>query len=154
DQCGSVQFANRAARQLVTDAIDMRALSQLVGATNAQQAFMLNQTVEAAIAAHHAGQEYTDSLAIPRSKGLRNLLVTVCALGDSTPAPDDADSGHASDPAVVIFISDPESRRPAPVDALVSLFDLTATEAQIAWAFAQGLRSDDIAASFGISPTT
>lgn len=154
DERGSVQFANRTARQLVGGPIGTKALSQLVGATQAHQALTLSQSVEAAITAHRAGQEYADSLAIPRPKGLRDLLLTICALG----SPEDtagAAQGEPSDhPALVIFISDPESRRPAPVDVLVSLFDLTATEAQIAWAFAQGQRSDDIASSFGISPTT
>lgn len=154
DKRGSVQFANRAACQLVNDAIGIKALSQLVGATGAHQAFVLNQAVEAAIAAHHAGQEYTDSLAIPRPKGLRDLLLTICALGSPSDTADATRDEPSDHPALVIFISDPESRRPAPVDALISLFDLTATEAQIAWAFAQGQRSDDIAASFGISPTT
>lgn len=154
DERGSVQFANRTARQLVGGPIGTKVLSQFVGATQAHQALTLSQSVEAAITAHRAGQEYADSLAIPRPKGLRDLLLTICALG----SPEDtagAAQGEPSDhPALVIFISDPESRRPAPVDVLVSLFDLTATEAQIAWAFAQGQRSDDIASSFGISPTT
>ena len=153
DERGSVQFANRTACQLMGRPIGTKVLSQLVGATQAHQAFTLSQSIEAAIAAHRAGQEYADSLAIPRPKGLRDLLLTVCALGsyEDTEVAQDEPSDH---PALVIFISDPESRRPAPVDTLVSLFDLTATEAQIAWAFAQGQRSDDIARSFGISPTT
>jgi DNA-binding NarL/FixJ family response regulator len=147
DRQGKVQFANHVARQLVGDTVGAKLLSQIMGVTEAHGTFALNQAVEAAIAAHFAGQEYADSLAIPRPKGLRNLLVTLCALaGEGASQPDD--------PAVVVFISDSESRRPAPVDVLVSLFDLTATEAQIAWAFAEGKRTDEIAEFFGISSTT
>lgn len=147
DGQGNVLFANHVARQLVDDAVGANQLSRIMGVTEAHDAFALNQAVEATIAAHFAGQEYADSLAISRPKGLRNLLVTLCALAvEGAPQPDD--------PAVVVFISDSESRRPVPVDVLISLFDLTATEAQIAWAFAEGKRTDEIADSFGISPTT
>lgn len=154
DERGSVQFANRSARQSLGEPAGTKVLSQLVGVTQAHLAFTLSQNIEAAIIAHRARQEYVSSLAIPRPGGLRDLLLTICALDNPEGMTDHTSDAQSDHPALVIFISDPESRRPAPVDALVSLFDLTATEAQIAWAFAQGQRSEEIATSFGISPTT
>ncbi|NYT62591.1 response regulator [Alcaligenaceae bacterium] len=161
DAIGTVRFANRAARLLVDDEAGDKGLLRLIDKVGTHGIVALNKAVTAAIAAYQAGEDYVDSLAIPRPEGQRSLLVTVCALDDYDLQEEEAASVLAVDKlaseerlAVAIFISDSEYRRPAPVDTLISLFGLTATEAQVAWAFAEGKRSEEIAASFGISPTT
>lgn len=159
DASGTVQFANRAAQLMIDDEIGNKGLLRQMGNVGSHHIVALNKAVVAAIVAYQAGEEYADSLAIPRSDGQRSLLVTVCALANDQ-APEEGVSGEddivapEAGLAVAVFISDSEYRRPVPVDTLTSLFDLTATEAQVAWAFAEGKRSEEIAASFGISPTT
>lgn len=143
---GKVQFANRMAKQVVNRTRGAN-LSDLLGTSGVRHALALQRVVEAAIEAHRVGQEHVDCLSLPRASGLRDLLVIVCALGGDPLAP-------PGEPAVAVFISDTGYRPPAPVEILNTLFGLTPAESQIAWAFAEGKRADEIAVVFGISATT
>lgn len=101
-------------------------------------------------AARCAGQMSGDAvecLAIPRSDGHRDLLFMVCALVSESHADTD-------DPVVMLIMADPSGRRPVAASALESLFGLTPTEAQVANAFADGKRTEEIAEMFKISTTT
>lgn len=55
---------------------------------------------------------------------------------------------------MALFISAGDRNKPAPLKALETLFKLTPSEGRIAWAFAQGLRPEQIAEAFGVTPTT
>jgi DNA-binding response OmpR family regulator/DNA-binding CsgD family transcriptional regulator len=141
-----VFFANRAARQL-TESPDCTTLCGMFDVSGAHYVRALKRMTAMAAAAYRARQDYVDSVSVPRTGGKRDLLVTVCALSSDEQA-------RPGEPVAVVFVSDTAQRAPAPVDMLNRLFGLTPTEARVAWAFARGDRSDDIARAFGISATT
>lgn len=133
DSEGSVQFANVAAQRLLSDSAGMGL-----------------QTLPSLRDAIHAGlngADYTEFLSLPRGDGQRDLLVTVCSL--------DGRESVKGDPVAALFISADGRDEPSPpLKVLDSLFKLTPAEGRIAWAFAQGLRPEQIAESFDISLTT
>lgn len=61
---------------------------------------------------------------------------------------------HESVPHFIVYISDPERAPSISADALRGMFDLTATEAQIAATIASGLSLDETAALHGSSRNT
>lgn len=143
---GVVRFANQAAKSLVAEGITP-ALDALTPVSSAHFTRAFSVLMQEAIKASQERREYTEVLSLAQSDGLRNLVVTICALeGAGTVSPEE--------PAVAVFLSGGDHGQPAPVKTLQMLFDLTPTESRVAWAFAQGLRPDEIARSFGISPTT
>lgn len=145
DREGRTQFANISAQRLVSDCADSVAMGVFsAGGIHGFQGS--SSVIRAAIDAGLNGREYTEFLSLPRRNGQRDLLVTICAL-DCVEMDDD-------DPAAALFISAGGRDEPAPVKALDSLFKLTPTEGRVAWAFAQGLRPDQIAETFDISLTT
>lgn len=144
DRQGKVQFANIAAQRLASECISPMFLEILKA--NGQLAQTSSAVIRSAIKAALGGDEYTEFLSLPRRDGQRDLMVTVCALELADP-----DEGG---PAAALFICSSNRDEPAPVKALEALFKLTPTEGKVAWAFAQGLRPDQVAAAFDISLTT
>lgn len=138
------QFANIAAQRMLLDCAD----SPPPGGTDTAGlpvSLASSALVRAAIEASLKGDEYTDFLSLPRRNAQRDLLVTICSLDCR---------GMDGAPAVALFISAGERDQAAPLKALESLFKLTPTEGRVAWAFAQGLRPEQIAETFDISLTT
>ena len=145
DREGRIQFANISAQRLMFDCAD--SVSRGVFSAEKIPGFEgLFSVIQVAIDAALNGWEYTEFLSFPRLNGQRDLLVTVCAL-------EGVDSKEDTCVAA-LFISAGGNNEPVPVRALDALFKLTPTEARIAWAFAQGLRPDQIAETFDISLTT
>lgn len=102
----------------------------------------IRQGIEAAC----QGQDYMEFVALPRQDGQRDMLLSIYALDQPTE--------DLTDPVVALFFCHNDRDEPAPVRALEALFQLTPTESQVAWAFAKGMRPDDIASHFNISLTT
>lgn len=142
----TVKFANRASRRMVESVSGMSLDGKFrLGGSRRMDAFRA-----AFVAARRAGKASDDAvecLAIPRSDGHRDLLFMVCALVSE-------DHADTDDPVVMLIMADPSRRRPVAAGALESLFGLTPTEAQVANAFADGKRTEDIAELFNISTTT
>lgn len=145
DSNGRVIFFNTAAQRLLADCNELSSLG-LDHANHLQGAYLSSTLINTALQASITGREYTEFLSLSRHKELRDLLMTICSLGP-------LEETHET-PAVALFISASERTTPPPLKALESLFKLTPTEAQIAWAFAQGLRPESIAQQFSISATT
>lgn len=142
---GQVLFFNTAAQRLLADCNELSALG-LDHANHLQGAYISSSLINKALQASSTGSEYTEFLSLSRHNELRDLLMTICSLGP-------LEEIHKT-PAVALFISASERTTPPPLKALERLFTLTPTEAQIAWAFAQGLRPENIAKQFSISATT
>lgn len=140
-----VQFANTAAKRLASEGCSVD-FTRMINLGEATYLHAPSSIIRAAIKAGLQGEDYTDFLSMPRNDGQRDLLITVCALASATPSIDDL--------LVVLFVHAGSRDEPAPVKALEALFKLTPTEGRIAWAFAQGLRPDEIALAFDISATT
>ncbi|NLA89271.1 MAG: response regulator [Alcaligenaceae bacterium] len=146
DRDGTIVFANTSAQRLLFECIDpaARSIFSVGGILNCDG---LYSAIRIAINAALNQQEYTEFLSIPRSNEQRDLLVTVCTHHDVI-------SDDDNFVAIALFISASGNNEPIPIKALESLFKLTPTEGRIAWAFAQGLRPDQIAKRFDISLTT
>lgn len=145
DREGRIQFANISAQRLMFDCAD--SVARGIFSVGSIQGFeSLFSVIRTASQAGLNGREYTEFLSLPRLSGQRDLLVTVCAL--------DCMGSEEGAAAAALFISAGGNNEPVPVKALESLFKLTPTEGRIAWAFAQGLRPDQIAETFNISLTT
>lgn len=150
DRHEGVVFANRAARAL-TGPDDGLVISRTMKAPLARPSRELKRVLSATIEASMAGNDQVSCLALPRPSGCRDLLLLACPLIDGGPL---LDPDFREGPAIAVFISDPEHRPHVREEILSGLFDLTPTEAQIALALATGQRPDEVAASFGVSPTT
>lgn len=145
DREGRILFANVSAQRLLLYCADSVAV-EISSAGGLQSFLATSSVIRTAIEAALNGDEHIEFISLPRRNGERDLLVTICAL--------DCLSSADTDPVVALFIGAGGPDEPAPVKALESLFKLTPTEGRIAWAFAQGLRPEQIAESFDISLTT
>lgn len=146
DRQGKVLFANRTARQLAEETAGLTLTGcQSDCATITSPA--LRKAVHETLEHGQKGADSVNCLRLTRSRERRDVLVLACSL--------DQDTGLLSqEPAAVILLSDPERRPQIPCRVLASLFGLTPTEARIALALAEGLRSEEIAERMAISPTT
>lgn len=146
DEKGHALFANRQARQLICEANGLK-LEKTLTAFGGDRARELRGTLKAALDASRAGEERVTCLRLYRPGERRDLLVLACSLERHAESPE-------GEPAVVVLLSDPEQRASLPQEILANLFGLTPTEARIALALAEGLRSEEIAARMEIAPTT
>lgn len=139
-----VLFTNIAARRLLQDCIDFSTHdNKNMGVL--PSALAASQQVRTAVQAGKQGKEYIDYLSLTRRNAQRDALVTVCSLDYQ---------GVDEAPAAVLFISAKPKNEQAPLKALEALFQLTPSEGRVAWAFAQGLRAEQIAENFHIALTT
>lgn len=138
-----ILFANRAAHRLA-ESTDQLELDRSLFATGSGQD--LRKAIRNALECSREGGETVTCLRLARQGDRRDLLVLACSLGHT--------NGSLHEPAVVVLLSDPEQRAQVPRQILASLFGLTPTEAKIALALAEGLRSEEIAERMSISTTT
>ncbi|GAB2187763.1 response regulator [Roseibium sp. LAB1] len=141
-----VVFANRAAQEIHM-AKDGLVIDRTLHTGSSQLANDIRQLLANACAAACKGQDHLASLTVPRPSGLRDFLLTVCSLPDSTGRPNDGAKA-------VVFVSDLEHRPRMRDEILAGLFDLTPTEAEVARALVQGRRTDEIAQELSIAQTT
>lgn len=140
-----VLFMNSAAQQLVAKGICPILSTMMVRKNDAL--YCQHKAIRAAICATSKKEDYIDYLSLSRNDGCRDLLLTICALS--------SDSNEKNAPRLALFFCHTEGAdEPAPIKALATLFQLTPMEGRVAWAFAQGVRADEIAEKFNISITT
>ncbi len=145
DVRGRVLFANRAARALACADNGLQ-LSDTLVSTHPARAQQLRHTIRLALAAD--SEQEVHCLRLPRQGERRDLLLIACSLGaesDDLPMPQ---------PTAVVVLADPEQRTHMPQEVIAHLFGLTPTEARIALALADGLRTEQIATRMGITSTT
>lgn len=146
DEKGRALFANRQARQLICQANGLK-LDKTLTAFGGDRARELRGTLKRALDARRAGEETVSCLCLSRPGERRDLLILACSL-------EGHDQSFEGDPAVVVLLSDPEQRAKLPRAVLADLFGLTPTEARIALALAEGLRSEEIASRMEIAQST
>lgn len=111
-----------------------------------EQAVWRHAAIRQAIVAAQQGDDYIDFLSLACHDGQRDVLLTICALS--------ATADTSDEPVVALFFSHSGHNELVPFKALEALFQLTPMESRVAWAFAQGMRSEEIAQTFSISMTT
>ncbi|MGC9457582.1 MAG: response regulator [Halothiobacillaceae bacterium] len=146
DACEQVLFANTKARQLSEAGDGIRLVADRLQAMLQTEQAMLRDVFKRLRRQQAEDEHRVECLRLSRDAGQRELLLLACAL--------DACQLDATAPCRAVLISDPEQRLQVPDSLLARLFGLTPTEARIAAALAQGLRSEEIAREMGVSTTT
>lgn len=111
-----------------------------------EQTMWQHATIRQALVAAKRGEDYSEFLSLACQQGQHDVLLTICALS--------VENSNSDDPAVALFFSHRGHSELVPFKALEALFQLTPMESRVAWAFAQGMRSEEIAQTFNISMTT
>lgn len=145
NSAANVILANPAVLQLEATGV-YPDLSRILWPTCPSSVLRKHAVIAAAVESSLLGQEQVELLSIAHAQGERDLLVSVCSLVQANAMP--------SDPVVALFVSGGNRNEVLFIRHLGALFQLTPTEAKIASAFSQGLRSSEIAAAFDISLTT
>lgn len=169
-----VRFANRAAHRMA-DVVSGLSLDGVFRLGGVRQGEAFRAAFSAALQGAHEAGDVLECLVVPRHDGQRDVLLMICGLGGGPTGSDDterrstshhtiesatvsgdmrADQMPGHDPVVMVIMADPSHRPAVASQALESLFELTPTEAQIANAFAEGKRTEEIAREFNISATT
>ncbi|MCK9533108.1 MAG: response regulator [Pseudomonas sp.] len=135
---------NNTAKTVINKALcpDITAMVKLSN----EQTIWQHAAIRQAIIASKNGDDYIDFLSLACHTGQRDVLLTICALK--------AESTYSDEPVVALFFSHSGNNALVPFKALEALFQLTPMESRVAWAFAQGMRSEEIAQTFSISMTT
>ncbi|HEY8576167.1 MAG TPA: response regulator [Devosia sp.] len=143
-----VLFRNQRAEELLAEA-DGLTLSRegLLRGEKPQQTQALRDIIDLAISRVAAGnRQGSDAVALTRDSGRRPLIAVACPLGRG-PA-------GAGEPAVGLFVTDPEWRSSDAAHAVAQLYGLSPAETRLALALVRGLRLDEIADEFGLSRNT
>ena len=138
-------FMNNTARAIISDGEGGDEIACLLD-SQGDELFWRHSAIRRAIAAATQDEDYIDFLTLTRTGGQRHVVLAICALT--------AESIAHGDPVVALFFCHGTRNEPAPIKALDALFQLTPMESRVAWAFAQGMRPDEIAHAFSISMTT
>ena len=134
DGDGTITHVNAAARRMLN--LECPAARRLMTAR-------LGEPVRRMAALARAGEEGSLAVMLDDSAG-RLARIYACP----------ADPALGSAPAVMVYVTDTESRAPLSVRDLGVLFGLTPTEARVARHLASGLRPDEISREMGVAPTT
>jgi DNA-binding response OmpR family regulator/DNA-binding CsgD family transcriptional regulator len=148
DSQRKVIFRNRRADELLAEA-DGISLSRedLLRGEKPQQTQALRDIVDRTINKLASGsRQSSEAVALSRESGKRPLIAVACPLGKG-PA-------GAGEPAVGLFVTDPEWRSNDAAEAVAHLYGLSPAETRLALALARGLRIDEIADEFGLSRNT
>jgi len=139
-RAGQCLDLNAAARALISrsDGLLVRRDRLVTAAPQAEKSWMA--AIERATARQAAE---ASSLIIPRRGNLRPYLVAVSPL-----------SSAAGPPMAMIVLRDPDCRLGSPADKLRQLFGLSAAEASVAVALAEGMTPDEMAQARQVSLST
>lgn len=137
-------FMNNTAKTVLNKALSPDIEAMVTRQNN--QTLWQHGAIRQAISAAKLGEDYIDFLALVGPAGQRDVVLTICAL--------DATAQHSAEPAVALFFSHRGQNELVPFKALAALFQLTPMESRVAWAFAQGMRSEEVGQTFNISITT
>lgn len=143
-----VLFRNRRADELLeeADGISLGREGVLRG-ERPQQTQALRDIIEATIRRGASGsRQSSDAVALTRESGRRALIAVACPLGRG-PA-------GAGEPAVGLFVTDPEWRSSDAAQTVAQLYSLSPAETRLALALVKGQRLDEIADAFGLSRNT
>ncbi|WEK06559.1 MAG: response regulator [Candidatus Devosia phytovorans] len=143
-----VLFRNRRAGELLDEA-DGISLGRegLLRGEKPQQTHALRDIMDTAIARGADGaRQGSEAVALTRESGRRPLIAVACPLGRGPAA--------AGEPAIGLFVTDPEWRSSDAAEAMAQLYGLSPAETRLALALVRGLRLDEIADDFGLSRNT
>lgn len=153
DVAGHVEFTNRAAEELLSEADGIRVSDGELRCDRADASTALRRHVQESLE-HAAGEREVAGGVVPihRPSGRRSLraLVTPMAprLGRSLGL------SRYEGPAAIVVLSEPGRAEDSPEKLLRELFDLTSAEARVVWALARGLSPEEHADEAGVALST
>lgn len=145
DGKGRVLHANRAARDMADDAAFFSFQHGTPHATTSLDDTSLWQAISDRIQAATDASEKISGVTLSGKEQL--LSVLVCSL---TPSP----ANDTTQPHVALFLSPPAQAKKVSEKLLITLFDLTPTEARVAAILTRGARAAEVAEELGVSQTT
>jgi len=146
DSAERIVFANGVARQILDEDDGLAVGPGGLRGSFSQESQAIKQLLKR-IDDSGAGEARARGLALRRPSGRRPLLLFACPLATSRPE-------DPTQPAIAVFVTDPEQRPRWREDLARDLYGLTAAEARVALSLAEGKRLDEIAEDFGVAQTT
>jgi DNA-binding CsgD family transcriptional regulator len=147
---GRVLIANRAVEEMAAASDGLILSGARLTADRTDDAAALARLIDEVLqSAARRGGQGSGSLRISRPSGRRPYAVLVAPLSERTTLLADSQA-----PAALILITDPERQPEVLGRRLVELFGLTAAEARLAAALAEGKRLDEIADERGVRMPT
>ena len=150
DESGRVLLANGVARGQLAARDGLTKNKGMLGASKRAESSALGQLIADALdAAAGRGLGSGGVLSVSRRSGGRPLSLLVAPFKREAPDP----FGDRQ-PAVVVFVSDPDTRIDAPADMLARLHGLSLAEAKVALEVLEGGSLSDVAERLGITRNT
>jgi DNA-binding CsgD family transcriptional regulator len=149
DSRSRILEANRAAKLILSQNDGLRTdRDGLAASTSGQTKELRSGIAAAALTARGKGLSAGGSLGIVRPSGKRPLAVVI------TPVSAHAFAADARKPAVMVFVSDPETKVRTAPEVLARAYDLTAAESRLAEQLIQGETLVHAAERLGVSHNT
>jgi DNA-binding CsgD family transcriptional regulator len=151
DQSFRVRFVNRIAEDLLRAGDGLLLRNRRLLASDADASRRLDRLIAEAAQCAAGGDPHQGGggLAVRRPSGQRPLLLVVAPLPAFS-----AGRLWRAEPAVAVFITDPEARPQVPAQRFAELFGLTPAEARLAAWLAAGDSLTEAADTFGLSKYT
>lgn len=143
-----ILFTNSVADQLLTAGDGLRVQQWRLTTRDPRQDIALQRAICSAVTVAGGGVVPPSNVLLVRRPHKRPLSVLVA------PLQRDAWAGGPTDASAIVFVSDPESRRPPASAALAALYQLTPAEARLLEALLRGDRLAEYADRAGISINT
>jgi DNA-binding CsgD family transcriptional regulator len=149
DDHGRILETNRAAKIILSQNDGLRTDNEgLIASTSNQTKELRSSIAAAALTARGKGISAGGSLGIMRPSGKRPLVLVVM------PASVHAFPPEAREPAVIVFVSDPETKIQTAPEVLARVYGLTAAESRLAEQLMQGESLVLAAERLGVSHNT
>jgi DNA-binding CsgD family transcriptional regulator len=153
DEAGHVEFANRAAEALFSEADGIRIANGALRCDQGATAKSLRRHLREALE-HSSGVREAAGGTVPirRPSGRRTLSALVAPLARRLGRSLGLWNDEA--PAAIVVFSEPERVDDSPEPLLRELFGLTSAEARVVWALARGLSPEEHAEEAGVALST
>lgn len=153
DQSGKVEYANRAASELLAEEDGLAIREGKLSCANPEATLSLRSHLQDSLE-HAAGNRPTAGGVVPmaRPSGRRTLGALVTPI--SSRARDGLGFGGVEASAALVVVSDPSWDEETSEPVLRELFHLTSAEARVTWALARGLSVEEIAEQANVAIST
>ncbi|GAA4883809.1 helix-turn-helix transcriptional regulator [Ferrimonas pelagia] len=149
DEKGKVLQTNQVAQELLADKDGLKLVNGTLQVGSSRDTLTFRQMIKHATEAlHHHRPGVVEALRIQRASGASDLGIVVRSIPSA-----DWNEGKQQ-PAVVLFVSDPDRKSRAPQEVVKALFDFTPAESHLAMLLANGLTLDEASEELSISRNT
>lgn len=148
DRRANIVDANPAARRCLDDATGLRRLGRTVTTASLEESVRLQTAIYEAILTGDAPRPAAPTIINVRRQGRRSLAIAVMRAHDGDAPRDERD------PAVILFITDPESDVVGMVEPACAMYGLTPTETRLSMHLVRGYSLNEAAAQMRIQSET